>query len=906
MNFLLPSFISETRLTSTLCHSTKETLATLVPLLSTLVEDQESVIRQHLASQLLPVSLVAMVRNVGHGQKYKVADMLEDRTLPKLYDGEGYRTVTTSIVGHLETLVMDADVDVRRSASDTLAGLAFLIKTEDVAKFVLPIPLKLAKQQPPKAPTRKTKVEEQEGLTEELRITAANLLAELGGAAENDSIPIDLVRDVILPAVLALCKDPGFRVRRAAAQALPRVLGGTNADDASSRILPAFEALSRDEMYRVRKSTGECLVDMSRSMMILASKDPNPKAVNTLRRHSLIPIAENLLADANKFVRHGMMQFLGPFLASFYPFVDSPLHNILPGASESDGSNHSGIVAQFFPHASSMVSRLNSSAAATTSAPTPTLADITAKEGLSLIQELQQALPAFVHAGRASNISLKAVVAHRHAYPPDADDINAVMGKLLDHFTGLARSNTGDENTDAEMRVYCAYSYPAVVLLLGPDNWEGRLKRCFLTLLNPNMGTSESKEAGIPPLPVKRCLASSLHTVAHVLGSRITSSDIMPVFRDRFLQDPDDSVRLNMIRNFPTLLSLLPMEERNQYMLQWCETIRGEEVLGALKRSATNPLVLNWRQRDHVARSLPELMGLMDSTFVHTYLWPILQSVLTDGISVVRDDAIWAIPMLFKSFCPENVVVKVESGDRTKGREIWSQAACKEVVSWIKENILKTSPKRNGGSGKASGNFSQRQLFCQICSAIALALHFGDGTKDSDEAIARLEAQLKKELVQKTGKSSLDEKGPFQRLSKAERTHLSKLLTNHFLPTALEFKDDHVTNVRLCLRDTLHLMPDNLSKAEAIKEAMQSLEEEIETWESFNGMSDAPPPPPAPSAKNVTAETNGANGTLLRADESQKKDTQKKKPKGKKKAHENHQGQGNAAFDPESISMAHI
>ena len=49
------------------------------------------------------------------------------------------------------------------------------------------------------------------------------------------------------------------------------------------------------------------------------------------------------------------MQFLGPFLASFYPFVYSVLKTILPGTSEFDGSNHSGIVAQFFPHASSMV-----------------------------------------------------------------------------------------------------------------------------------------------------------------------------------------------------------------------------------------------------------------------------------------------------------------------------------------------------------------------------------------------------------------------------------------------------------------------------------------------------------------------------------------------------------------------
>ena len=847
-----------------------------------------------------------MVRNVGHGQKYKVSDMLDNRSLPKFYDAEGYQTVTHAVVGHLQTLVMDTDVDVRRSASDSLAGLAFQIRSEDVARCILPIPLKLAQQQPGKPQNKKQqKQDEQEGHTEELRITAANLLAELGGAAENNSIPTGLVREVILPAVLALCKDPGFRVRRAAAQALPRVLGGTTVEDAYRKILPAFEALSKDEIYRVRKSTGECLVDMSRSMMILASKDQNPRAVNALRRSSLIPIAENLLADANKFVRHGMMQFLGPFLASFYPFVDSALNTILPGTSESDGSNHSGIVAQFFPHASSMVSRLNSSAAATTSAPTPTLADFNVVNEIPLIKELQQALPAFVHASRSSSISLKAVVTHRRRHPPDSDDIVAVMGKLLDHFTGLAQVSTGDENTDAEMRVYCAYSYPAVVLLLGPANWEGRLKDCFLTLLNPSYGSGEGKEPGVPPLPVKRCLASSLHTVAHILGSEITVKDIMPVFRENFLRDTDESVRLNMIRNFPTLLTLLPPDLRSQYLLRWCETIQGEEVLGAMKRSATNPLVLNWRQRNYVSRCLPELMGLVDSVFVHTYLWPILTSVLTDSISLVREDAIWGIPMLLKCFCAENVTVTVEGSDKPKAKEIWSRAACKEVVTWVKENVLKTSSKRNGSSGgKLNGNFSQRQLYCQLCSAIALALRFGDGLKDPGDPVLELETKYKKKLATKDAQTAIEEYGPYGRLTKGERAHLVQLLSNEFLPTALEFKDDRVTNVRLTLRKALHLMPDDMTRLPSFKDAIQSLEEEVETWESFNGMAEPIPVAPIQPIKSMGPGANGAVGSVDEV--ADKKYGKKKNKRDKKRGHENQQVQGNTAFGQETASMAHI
>ena len=822
-------------------------------------------IRQHLASQLLPVSLVSMVRNVGLGQNHSVADMLEDKSLPKIYDTEGYRTITTIVIGqYLQALITDVDVDVRRSASDSLAGLAFHIRRDDVASVIFPIPLRLAQHQPPPKNKRSRSDQQQqqassdEALTEELRITAANLLAELGGAGENESIPRALVQEMILPVVLSLCRDPGFRVRRAAAQALPRVLGGTSIEEARNEILPAFEILSEDEVYRVRKSTGECLVDMSRSLMILL-KTNDPSNIIELRRQTLIPIAENLLADANKFVRHGMMQFLGPFLASFYPFVYSALRTILPGTSESDGSNHSGIVAQFFPHASSMVSRLNSSAAATTSAPTPTLTSIATKPEFTTVQELQRALPSFVRVDRSSSISLKAVVAHRRKDAPDPEDIQAVIGKLLDHFTGLAEVNTGDENTDAEMRVYCAYSFPAVVLLLGPDHWEGRLSDCFKTLLDPNF-LSKDKNAGsaAPPLPVKRCLASSLHTVAHILGSEITTKDIMPLFRDHFLKDTDESVRLNMIRNFPTLISLLEPPLRTQYILLWCETIRGEEVLGAMKRSATNPLVLNWRQRDYVSRCLPDLIVMVDAVFVYNHLWPILKSLLTDTVNLVREDAIWAIPLLLKAFAVENVV-DLEEGSSHKGKEIWSERASKEVTTWLKDTIPRGSTTTSKGKGSSTkmGNFSQRQLYCQVCSAMALAIRLGDGLKDPDDPVVELEEKFTSTLQTRNSQIVIEEYGPYQKITDGERKHILHLLLDDLLPLSLKFKDDKVTNVRLSLRKALLLISNEIAQSSAFQEASKSLLEEVETWESFDAVESPPPPPP--SAQSVKDYSSGAN-----------------------------------------------
>jgi len=76
------------------------------------------------------------------------------------------------------------------------------------------------------------------------------------------------------------------------------------------------------------------------------------------------------------------------------------------------------------------------------------------------------------------------------------------------------------------------------------------------------------------------------------------------------------------------------------------------------------------------------------------------------------------------------------------------------------------------------------------------------------------------------------------------------LLTNDLLPLALEFKDDRVTNVRLTLRKALLLIPSDIAQSAAFQEASQSLLEEVETWESFDGIGNSPPPPPPMQSQN--------------------------------------------------------
>ena len=871
-------------------HSGMATRKVLVPALRPLVNDPESVIRQHVAAQLLAVSVVCMMDPL----TCSVQDCLDNPDVsintPKRYNKEGYDIVTGTVVEYMNALLSDSDLDVRRAAANSLSGLALQLKPEDVPAVCLPVPLRLVYQKPSHPETQRKKKSEADQRLEELRITSANLLAELGGAAsEHPALHAESewVGAQVLPAVLELCDDPSFRVRRSGVQALPRILAACDLELVGDKIMPIFEKLSTDSVHRIRKSAGECLVDMSRALMIMSMNESDPERkqfILKLRRYRLVHIADRLIQDGHKMVRQGMMQFLGPFIASFYPYQFSALHTLLPSKTESDGSNHMGIAAQFFPHASSMVSRLNSSQNAITTAPAPVHNIDQMATEVKDFTKLKRALPLFLQATRMSNLSLSAVVAHRKAHPPDPDDLAAICDRLLDYFAALAIVTTGDENTDAEMRVYCAYSFPAIVLLLGQENWEGPMKTCFFSLLNSNYGADSPSGGGDaehadPPLPVKRCLASSLHTVAHVLSPSIAAKEILPVFRDYFLKDSDDSVRLNVIRNFPALLKILPPSQRKQPFLEWSEVVRGEELLGALKRSSTNPLVLNWRQRDYLGRSLPELMGLVEPTLIKEHLWPILQTLLTDGVSTVREDAMWAVPALLQAYCPANL----KGVDRD-----FSTRECKHIVTWLQETILRvgvidtsntsknnnhhksdkehrssSNSNSNNTSNNApvkSANFSDRQLYCRICATVGVALRFSEGYEEEEEGddddkdpVSVLSIKFKSLLASSKGSDTVH--GPYERLTAAEQKHLTRILMDDLLDPALAMKEDRISNVRVTLMRALQLMPPDVQQSAKCKRVLKNLVEEVETWESFG-----PEPQVQESGSRSPSSSGGSPG----------------------------------------------
>jgi hypothetical protein len=203
--------------------------------------------------------------------------------------------------------------------------------------------------------------------------------------------------------------------------------------------------------------------------------------------------------------------------------------------------------------------------------------------------------------------------------------------------------------------------------------------------------------------------------------------------------------------------------------------------------------------------------------------------------------------------------VDLDEGSSQKAKKIWSDRACEEVTTWLKDTILKVSTattKGKGSSGKI-GNFSQRQLYCQVCSAMALAIRLGDGLNDPDDPVVELESKFTSTLQTRNSKIMIEEYGPYRKLTNGELKHISRLLIDDLLPLALEFTDDRVTNVRLSLRKALLLVSSDIAQSPGYQQASQSLLDEVETWESYNGVENPPPPPP--SVQSQKGNTSGAN-----------------------------------------------
>lgn len=185
-----------------------------------------------------------------------------------------------------------------------------------------------------------------------------------------------------------------------------------------------------------------------------------------------------------------------------------------------------------------------------------------------------------------------------------------VPQELINQFVAMADS---EQSTDTgEISHHCAFSFPAVTLTLGKENWP------YLREAYQSLSTAKQWK-------IRRTLASSIHEIALILGEELTVSDLMPIY-DGFIKDLDE-VRIGVLKHLATFLKILKPTNRCQYLPRLGDFLATDNEW-------------NWRFREELAIQLLEAVTLFNPNDVAQSIAPLSLQLLVDKVAAVRSIAL--------------------------------------------------------------------------------------------------------------------------------------------------------------------------------------------------------------------------------------------------------------------------
>lgn len=190
-------------------------------------------------------------------------------------------------------------------------------------------------------------------------------------------------------------------------------------------------------------------------------------------------------------------------------------------------------------------------------------------------------------------------------------DQDTVFQHLIDSFLWMAEPERRSE-MGADLQHHCAFSFPAVMLTVGKENWR-YMKHAYHSLASANQWK------------VRRTLASSIHEIAIILGEELAASDLVPIYNG-FIKDLDE-VRIGVLKHLATFLKILKPVDRRDY-------------LPVLKEFLTTDNESNWRFREELATQLLEVVNLFCATDVKHHIVPLSLQLLRDKVAAVRHVAL--------------------------------------------------------------------------------------------------------------------------------------------------------------------------------------------------------------------------------------------------------------------------
>eukprot|EP00743_Colponemidia_sp_Colp-15_P002536 GILK01002749.1.p1 GENE.GILK01002749.1~~GILK01002749.1.p1 ORF type:complete len:764 (-),score=122.74 GILK01002749.1:190-2481(-) len=191
-----------------------------------------------------------------------------------------------------------------------------------------------------------------------------------------------------------------------------------------------------------------------------------------------------------------------------------------------------------------------------------------------------------------------------------------ITDSLLLHYTSMANPSFSPNPSENEIAIFCAYSFPAVVLTLGPERWH-EISATFQTLVKDMQWK------------VRKTLSHSLHEIAKILGPTIMDNELLPTL-DLFLKDLDE-VKMGAVQHLAELLEIVQPSKREAYLPIFNEIQSDQE---------------NWRLRSYLSRQLRGFARLFSPAATYSVITPLTMKLCRDPVAQVREVAIQGLGAL--------------------------------------------------------------------------------------------------------------------------------------------------------------------------------------------------------------------------------------------------------------------
>ena len=191
----------------------------------------------------------------------------------------------------------------------------------------------------------------------------------------------------------------------------------------------------------------------------------------------------------------------------------------------------------------------------------------------------------------------------------DKDDIKNYT-QLLDFYINTIEECTkNNKKDDLTIIKKCAYNFPAVLVMYGPENWD-KLKPCFVKM-------AEQKEEKI-----KLPLAASLGELSKILGNEVTENDLLD-FVDKFYKENNSEMKMKILGILPDIIRNISSNKKNQYL----ENIK---IMIGNKED-------KWRKRLAYSKIIGKFHNTYSDTIIYKRVFPIAINFCFDDVHTIRE-----------------------------------------------------------------------------------------------------------------------------------------------------------------------------------------------------------------------------------------------------------------------------